>query len=491
MTLMALLPLLLLLAVAVAVLVADLFIESKDDLGAVAVTALLVAAGIAAALWNNSAVVLPASVRVYLAADTMALFTDVVLFGGAALACCLAVGYLREKRLARGEYYALLLLSTFGAAILSRAVHLISLFIGLEIMSLGIYAIVGFHSRDGHAVEASAKYFLLGAFASAVLLFGCALAYGATGHLDLASIGTAVQSGHADARLSLMALCFLLCGIGFKIGVVPFHMWVPDAYEGAVTPTTAFMAVVVKTAAVASLLRVLFTCFSDPSSTDTLSGWPSIVIVLVVLSIAYGNLAAVHQPKLKRLLAYSSIAHGGYLLLGVLAAARLGAATSGAVLYYLAVYSLSTLLAFGVLVLLTSRHQHTPDLRELRGVGRLHPVLALPAILGFLSLLGFPLTAGFFGKYYLLSAAVNAGGMLVGLAVFAVLGSAIGAYYYLKVLATMFMQPVSEHSLDTPLLRSGLVTSAVVICSVAVLWLGIAPSGVMRWAELAAASLGR
>ena len=294
--------------------------------------------------------------------------------------------------------------------VLARAVDLLSIFLGLETMSLGAYALVAYRRTSARAVEGAVKYFLLGSFAAAILLFGSALLYGATGHTDLAGIQQVVAAGEADPTLAVLALVMLIVGLAFKLGAVPFHMWVPDAYEGACTPVTTFMSVGVKAAAVAVLVRVLVGAFGDPASMGLYTGWTPVIVLLAVATMVYGNLAALAQTSVKRMLAYSSVAHAGYILVGLAAVHEVGSFAVSSVLYYIAAYTVSNVLAFGSLILMGSKGKEAVSYDDLAGAGRRHPMAAFPFVIGVLSLLGMPPTAGFFGKYYVFSAAVQAGG---------------------------------------------------------------------------------
>jgi NADH-quinone oxidoreductase subunit N len=266
-------------------------------------------------------------------------------------------------------------------------------------------------------------------------------------------------------------------------------MWVPDAYEGAATPVTTLMSVVVKAAAVAVLLRVLVGAFGDPSTMGLYTGWTPVVVILAVLSMVYGNLAALAQSSVKRMLAYSSIAHAGYILVGVAAVDEAGSFAVSAVLYYMAAYTFSNVLAFGSLILMGSKGKEAVSYADLAGAGRRHPMAAFPFVIGVLSLLGLPPTAGFFGKYYVFSAAVQAGGPMLWLAVLGVLASAVGAYYYLKVIVYLYMKEPEEDAPVAVPMQSWYVVIALFIAAYYVMKLGILPSRYLDWAASAAASI--
>ena len=482
-------PLVLLVGGGLFIMLADVFAKERPELATVTSVALGVSGCVSlAALVSGVAPQTPAFLTSYLAVDKMALFFDVVICTGAALSTLLAGGYLREHGYERGEFYVLTLFSAFGAMVLARSVDLLSLFVGLETMSLGVYALVAFRRASARAVEGAMKYFLLGSFAAAILLFGSALLYAATGHTDYAGIAEGIAAG-ADPRLVLAGMLLVVVGLTFKVSAVPFHMWTPDAYEGAMTPATTFMSVAVKAAAFAVFLRVLVVAFGDPMSMSEASGWPPALAALAALSMVYGNFAAVSQQNIKRMLAYSSIAHAGYVLVGVVAVFRVGDEAISAVLFYLLAYTVSNALALGSLILMGSKGREAVSYDDLRGVGRRHPMAALPFVIGVLSLMGFPPTAGFFGKYYVFNAAVHSGGGMVWLALLGVLSSAVGAYYYLRVIVVMFMkEPEKGQVLAVPM-RSGYVVTALSIAGLAVMELGLMPGWFLDLAVQAAQQL--
>jgi len=429
-------------------------------------------------------VVSPELVTRYLAVDQLGLFFDIVICVGAGLSALLAGGYLKEHGLERGEFYVLLIFTAFGAMVLARAVNLLSVFLGLETMSLGAYALVAYRRTSARAVEGAVKYFLLGSFAAAILLFGSALLYGATGHTDFAGIGEAVSSGAAEPTLTVLALVMILVSLAFKVGAVPFHMWVPDSYEGAVTPVTTFMSVAVKAAAFAVLVRVLAGAFGDQVSMDLFTGWTPVVVMLSVVTMVWGNLAAIAQSSVKRMLAYSSVAHAGYVLVGLAATFEVGSTAVSSVLYYVAAYTVSNVLAFGSLVLMGSKGKEAVSYDDLAGAGRRHPAAAVPFVVGVLSLLGMPPTAGFFGKYYVFNAAVQAD--LVWLAVVGVLASAVGAFYYLKVIVYLLMREPEEDAPIAVPMRSAYVTAALVVAGYYVVRMGVTPGRYLDFAVSAA-----
>lgn len=424
----------------------------------------------------------------WLVIDRFAIFFDALLCLGGGLASLLAGGYLREHDMDRGEFYSLMLFSTIGAMMVAAAGDALIVFIGLETMSIGAYALTAFRRTSARSAEGGLKYFLLGAFAAAILLYGFALLYGATGHTDLAGIGEAVKKGGAGTPMVMIALVLVLVGLVFKISAVPFHMWTPDAYEGAPTPATTYMAAVVKAGAFAMLLRVMLTCFGDKASMSWSSGWPPALAWIAVITMTVANLIAGQQESVKRMLAYSSIAHAGYLLVGVVATMRSPSQGTASVLFYLLTYTASTAGAFGALILCGRRGAEAVTYEDLAGIGRRHPAAALPFSLFLVSLAGLPPTAGFFGKWFVFRAAMDAG--FYALTVIAFLNSVIGVYYYLRVMVFMYMrEPAAGAPVATPM-RSGYVAAALVLSALLVILLGIVPSQSLDMAIKAASIFG-
>jgi NADH-quinone oxidoreductase subunit N len=429
----------------------------------------------------------------YLIIDRFTLFFCFVLCLGGGLATLFAGGYLPEHRIERGEFFPLVLFSTLGAMALAASGDLLSLFVSLETMSLGVYCLIGFRRGSARAAEASLKYFLLGSFAAALLLFGGALIYGVTGRTDLAGIGSSLAGiaakGHTGtaAAVVLGALVLIIGGLAFKVSAVPFHMWTPDAYEGAPTPVTTYMAVAVKSAAFAVLLRVLIVGFGDAHFMSWASGWPPILALMAIITMTFANLVAGQQESVKRMLAYSSIAHAGYALVGVVAAVRSPDAVPS-VLFYMLAYTVSTAGAFGALMLCGRQGLEAVSYDDLAGVGRRHPAAALAFSLFLLSLAGAPPTAGFFAKLYVFNAAVGA--ELYVLTVLGLLNSIIGAYYYLRVLVYMYMrEPMPGAPVAVPM-RSGFIAAGLVVAALLVLAIGILPDeslGVAHAATIGAA----
>jgi NADH-quinone oxidoreductase subunit N len=472
---------------ALLLMLVEAFSVRRGGLALGAAVVLFTGAAFAASLWMLGPVATEdaSSVAPWLILDHFTLFFDMLLCLGGAIAALLAGGYLREHHIERGEFYALLLFATFGAMMLAAAGDALTLFLGLETMSIGAYAMTAFRRASPRSAEGALKYFLLSSFAAAILVYGFALLYGATGHTDLAGIGAAARSAGLRGPLLIFGAALVLVGIVFKLSAVPFHMWAPDAYEGAPTPATTFMAVAVKAGAFAMLLRVLVLSLGDEAWKSWASGWPPVVATLAALTMTVANLIAGRQESVKRMLAYSSIAHAGYALVGVTALVRDPAEAGASVLYYLLAYTVSTAGAFGALILCGSRGREAVSYDDLSGIGKRHPAVALAFSLFLVSLAGVPPTAGFFGKWFVFKAAIDSG--LYWLTILGFLNSVVAAYYYLRVLVYMYMrEPAAGAPVAVPM-KSGYVTAALLVSAVLVLVLGLAPTRYLDVAVSAAA----
>ncbi len=413
-----------------------------------------------------------------LVADELALFLEAVILGVALLAVLLSSSYLRATNSERGEHYALLLFSVVGMLGLVAVTEMISLFVALEIMSVALYALCGSRRDQVESQESAVKYFITGAFSSAFLLFGIAMLYGVSGSTSLGRIGSAVTSASdPNHGLVLLGVGLLLVGFGFKIACVPFHMWAPDVYEGAPTTVTAFMAAGVKVAAFGALLRVFGTGLASLAD-----DWRPLVAILAVFSMVLGNLAALAQSSVKRMLAYSSVSHAGYLLAALVAAPRVSAE---AVIFYLVGYAAVNLGTFGALSSLARDGREPVTFDHLSGLSRRHPVLAAAFTVFLISLMGVPVSAGFVGKFYLFTAAVGAG--YTPLAIVGVLMSVVSAYYYLRVVVHMYMKDAPVEDAWAPVSTTSALALAVSV--LVVLGLGIWPAGVLALAHAAAQSL--
>ena len=413
-----------------------------------------------------------------LAADDLSLFLHALLLGIAAASVLLSPSYLRTNGMERGEYYALLLFSVVGMLGLVSSLELVSLFVALEIMSIALYGMAGMDRRRAESQESALKYFVTGAFASAFFLYGIALLYGVSGSTALDKVERAVAVlSSPSSSLAVLGAAMLLVGFGFKVASVPFHMWAPDVYEGAPTPVTAFMSAGVKAAAFGALLRVF-----DSALPALASQWRPLVAGLAIATMIVGNLAALAQSNLKRMLAYSSVAHAGYLLSALVAAPVVA---GEAMLFYLVAYAAVNLGAFGTIAALAREGREPLSLRDVAGLSERRPALAAALAVFLISLTGIPVTAGFVGKFYLFGAAVAAGWVV--LALVGVIMSVVSAYYYLRVVVAMYMrEPVGE---DTWSPVSPAAAFALAVSAALTLLLGVWPAPVLTLARLAARSL--
>jgi NADH-quinone oxidoreductase subunit N len=470
------LPGLIVTAAALVVMTLDSFQrgDDKDVLAVLGIGGLALAGAAAVSMWNPGTVA--PGFGDTLRADCYALFFAVLVCAGSLLTLLMSVDYLREEPLPAGEYHALVLLSTAGMVFLAAANDLIVIFLALEIMSIAVYVLTGLFRREARSTEAALKYFLLGAFATGFLLYGIAFFYAAAGSTRLDVIAQAVARDGLGT-FAVLGIALVLVGFGFKVALIPFHVWTPDVYEGAPTAVTAFMAVGVKAAAFAAFARVFMAALGGVAPT-----WTGLLWVLAVLTMTVGNVTAVLQRSVKRMLAYSSIAHAGYALVGLVVANRDGGA---ALLFYLATYTVMTLGAFAVLIALGRRGEPGEDLAQWAGVGFRHPVLGLSMAVFMLSLAGIPPTAGFAGKFALFSAAVDAG--YVGLAVIGVLNSLVSVYYYVGVLVAMYMTD-GTRAIVRPASRPYLLAT-ILVSVAATLVIGILPATPMEWARVAFLSL--
>jgi NADH-quinone oxidoreductase subunit N len=367
------------------------------------------------------------------------------------------------------EYYSLLLFSLVGAIMMVSYNHLIMLFVGIEILSISMYVLAGSDKRNVRSNEAALKYFLQGAFATGILLFGIALLYGATGTFQLSELATAIA---APANQSLQPMLYvgvllMVIGIGFKVSAAPFHFWTPDVYEGTPTFFTAFMSTVVKTAGFAAFLKLLAVALPAANTV-----WLPTIMAMCVLTLLLGNVGATVQTSAKRMLAYSSVSHAGYLLLGLIAGnGKLSGPAAQGIFFYSLAYSVATVAAFGVLKLVADQRQRE-DYAGLAGLGRTNPLLAFVLTIALLSLGGIPLTGGFFGKFFIFTAVASQGH--IGLVVFAVLMSMVSIYYYLRPVIAMYLRP-AEPDAETPIVVDGFQSATLVLLAVITLVLGILP----------------
>jgi NADH-quinone oxidoreductase subunit N len=427
-------------------------------------------------LWVNN--VAPLGLAQMMALDTFRYAAAAIVLVSAGGAILLSLGYLERELLLAPEYYPLILLATAGMMFLAGAEDLIVLFLGLEVMSVAVYVLAGYNRANAASAEAALKYFLIGAFASGFLLYGIALVYGATGTTNLSLIGASLAGGQL-ALMPALGLGLLLIGFGFKVAAVPFHMWAPDVYDGAPTPVTAFMATGVKAAAFAALVRVLLEGFP---AADAL--WQPVIAGLAIASMVIGNLVALAQRSLKRMLAYSSIAHAGYLLVAVWPGTRLGA---GAVLLYLAAYGLTTLASFGFLTALGRGGEQNVTYDDIAGLAGSRPWTALGLSICMLSLFGFPGTFGFIGKWYIISANIAEGQII--LPVVLVVTSVVSAGYYLPVIMAMYMKPAPTEDAHRDVRLAPAAAGAIAISLIAVVVFGFWPRGALETAVQSAVTL--
>ena len=459
-------PELVMTALALAVLLLDLVIKKKE------VLALISMAGVAFASLTLFA---PPGITfgtMYIA-DGYSTFFKIIFFINVILTVLISIKYIAIERVNNGEYYSLILFSTIGMMIMASAGDLIVLYLGLELMALSTYVLAGFIRHDMKSNEAALKYFLLGAFSSAFLLYGISLIYGLTGTTDLKAIAAFIsERGLTDNFSLLLSVIFFIVAFGFKIAAAPFHMWAPDVYEGAPTSITAFMSVGPKAAGFAVLGRVFMVAFVSVKV-----DWAMILIPLAILTMAIGNIVALSQTNIKRMLAYSSIAHAGYALLGIITANNDGLAS---MMNYLMIYAFMNIGAFAVIIMLRSEGFKGDNISDYEGLAKTHPLAALLMLIFMFSLTGIPPTAGFIGKLYIFMSAINAG--YTWLVVVAVIFSAISAYFYLRIIMYMYMREPKTTVTLTTSFSNGV---ALAVTAVAVLAIGIMPAPLLELAKAA------
>jgi NADH-quinone oxidoreductase subunit N len=399
--------------------------------------------------------------------DGYARFLDALLLVIGILTTLLTLRYNEARGIMRGEFFPLTLFALSGMMLMGHATNLLTVFIAVELLSIPLYILCGFARPSLNSEESAMKYFLLGAFASGFLVYGIALIYGATGTTSLAAIADAITKGHATPGLLLAGTALVLVGLGFKVAAAPFHMWTPDVYEGAPTTVTAFMATATKAAGFAAVVRVFLFGLAPIITT-----WQPIIAILAALTMILGNFVALSQTNLKRMLAYSSIAHAGYLLVGVAAG---GADGVTGVLFYLASYAMTSLAGFAVMTVMANEAGEDQRIEAYAGLFRRKPMLAIVMALCMFSLMGIPPTAGFVGKYFLFRAAVGAN--LYWLAVLGILTSVVSAVYYLRIIITMFMREPGTNAIEETNLPRNF---AMGIAAIATLLLGILPTPILN-----------
>jgi NADH-quinone oxidoreductase subunit N len=404
--------------------------------------------------------------------DGYAVFFKILFLIIAFLTILISIGFIKREGIEFGEYYALIFFATLGMMLMASGAHLITIFLGLETMSISIYVLAGMMREDRRSVEAALKYFLLGAFATGFLLYGMALIYGATGSLYLKEVASYIASKNLlRSPMLLMSLVLLTIGFGFKIAAVPFHMWTPDVYEGAPTSITAFMATGVKAAGFAALVRVFFSALPGFRP-----DWTSIMWLIAVATMTVGNIVAISQTNIKRMLAYSSIAHAGYILVAFVSGNDLG--ISG-ILFYLMAYTFMSIGAFTCVILLGKKGEENTSITDYAGIGFKYPLLAAAMTIFLLSMAGIPPLGGFMAKFYIFSAAVKS--KFYWLAILGVLNSAVSVYYYLRVTVLMYFRE-SEREI-TGLQFSPASVIALILTTAGTFYLGIFPSFVLSLAQ--------
>jgi NADH-quinone oxidoreductase subunit N len=453
-------PELTLILLAIVVILLDLVIPSKKVLAAIAGVGLILPAAWTVFLFGQQGTAFGGALLV----DQFSLFFKLIFLAGAALVILTSVQYASRFGRYQGEYYGLVLVATAGMMLMASTGELISIYISLELASISLYILASF-LKDPKSSEGGLKYLLLGALSSAILLYGMALLYGVTGSTHLSEIAAALQKALSEGQtilpVILLATVFLVAGFGFKIAAVPFQMWAPDVYEGAPTPITGFLTAASKAAGFAVILRVFYVTLGN-APVD----WPTLFAVLSALTMSVGNIAAIPQTNIKRMLAYSSIAHAGFMLIGVAAFSSQGI---GAVAYYVLGYTFTTLGAFAAIVAI-SEHIGSDLIADYAGIARRNPLMALVLAVSLASLIGLPPTVGFVAKIYLFYAALNQG--ILWLVIFGVLNSVISAYYYLRVVRAMYLgTPASEERLPV----SKPLVAALAITLVGVLAIGLYP----------------
>ena len=466
-------------AVAMVVLVVDALLDRRR--AAVALPIITIAGLVVALASVFLAVPAGQYFRGFVTIDAFTSFFRAVFIVLAVFAAAVSPAYLARRGVPAGEYYAIICFSTIGAMTIALSADLITLFIGLETMTIPIYVLAGIQRTDRFANEAALKYFLLGAFSSALLLYGFVWLYGVTKATDFLTIANFLATQGIANGPTIVALALITVGLGFKAAIVPFHQWTPDAYDGAATPATAFMSVAPKAAAFAAILRVLIGALG-PLSVD----WSAVLAILAAVTMTGGNIVALAQTNTKRMLAYSSIAHTGYILAAV-AAASAGPSATAAVLFYLFAYGVMNLGAFACLLYLDLEGTRGASLEELNGFGRRQPLGALAFAIFLISLTGIPPTVGFVAKFVVIQPVLDAG--LAWLAVVIALNAVLAAFYYLRVVVHMYMYDAEGKV--PPLVPGRTLSVSLGIASFAVVLFGILPNSIYQWALEAAQPLVR
>jgi NADH-quinone oxidoreductase subunit N len=413
--------------------------------------------------------------------DQLAVFFKLLVLAAGMVAIFMAAGFLERFGYGGGEFVSLILFATVGMFVMASGANLVSLYVGLELMALSVYVLVGYFKLEIKSNEGAVKYFVLGAASSAILLYGISLIYGSLGTLDLQEIRESLIALPTANPMLVLGMVLVSFGMLFKVAAVPFHVWTPDAYEGAPTPVTAFISVAPKAAAFAMFMRLFFDAFAPG-----VEHWRIVLWVASAATMIYGNVAALTQDNVKRMLAYSSIAHAGYALMGLVAFNHMGA---WALLFYMLIYAFMNLGAFGFVILLESKGYAGEKITDYAGLARRHPGAALGMLIFMLALAGIPPTAGFMGKLYLFAAAVEGGYVL--LTVIAVIMSAVSLYYYFRIVVQMYLQDGEEEGAEpAELLRDRWTEAMIAVCIVATMVVGVWPTPIVGWVKSAAGVLG-
>ncbi len=407
--------------------------------------------------------------------DNYSIFFNLIFLFSTVIVLLMSDQYLKQEGVNYGEYYTLILFATVGMMLMASGADLLTIFLGLEIMSISLYVLAGYKRDNMRSNEAALKYFLLGAFATGFLLYGIAMLYGATGTTNIKGIAEFLSNNPALSNPMVVAgSSLLIIGLGFKVACVPFHKWAPDVYEGAATPVTAFMSVGPKAAALAAFMRIFLVSLPGVEPK-----WSIILWVLAVLTMTVGNLVAIAQTNIKRMLAYSSIAHAGYALIGIIVGGSSGTAS---LLFYMLAYSFMNLGAFSIIIVLGKKGEENSEIEDLSGLGYKHPLLAVTMCIFMFSLAGIPPLVGFMSKFYIFSSAIKSGFLV--LTIIGVVNSVISVYYYLRVTVVMYMKkPTREFA---PLSLSPFILLALLITVWGTIWLGIFPSKIIAFAQKSA-----
>ncbi|HBC47541.1 MAG TPA: NADH-quinone oxidoreductase subunit N [candidate division Zixibacteria bacterium] len=410
--------------------------------------------------------------------DHLTFYFRIIFCLGTLLTVFVSSNYIKREMKGLGEYYVLIFISTFGMMVMASSTDLITIFLGLEVMSIPLYVLAGINRDRPRSREASMKYFLMGAFSTGFLLYGIALMFGAYGSTNLIEIAERLKFGANYSQvLSSAGLAFILIGLGFKAAIAPFHMWVPDVYEGSIAPVTAFMSSGPKAAAFAALFRI-FSLFS-PVISDKFT---TVLWILAIVTMTWGNILAISQKNIKRMLAYSSIAHAGYIMIALVAGGEAGLSAG---VFYLLAYTVMNIGAFAIIVLFAGKGEKQENIKDYAGFGLKYPFAGVAMSIFMLSLAGIPSTAGFMGKYRIFAAAINSG--YIWLVVIAVMNSLVSVWYYLGVIVTMYMVPESEPKSEYVLSTTLMV--AILIALFGTIQLGLFPNSWLELANRAGASL--